>query len=162
KEALRMLDIYQTFLRDIFAIPVIAGEKTPSEKFAGAQQTYSLEAMMQDTKALQACTSHYFGTRFAKAFDIKFQDRNGQQQYVETAWWGMTAGVVGAVIMTHSDDQGLVLPPRAAPTQIVILPILQKNKDNTPVMSVAQKLHQELSKQFKVHLDDREGQSAGF
>lgn len=162
KETLKMLDVYQTFLREIFAIPVIPGEKTPSEKFAGALQTYCVEAMMQDKKALQAGTSHYFGTKFAQAFEIKFQDRNGQQQYVHQTSWGVSTRLIGALIMTHSDDQGLVLPPKAAPTPVVIVPILQKNKDNSVVLEAARKIHAEISRKMVCELDTREDQSAGF
>lgn len=162
KETLRMLDIYLSFLRDIFAIPVIPGRKTESEKFAGAEETFCVEAMMQDKKALQAATSHYFGQRFAKVFDIKFQDRNSQVQYVYQTSWGISWRVLGALIMTHSDDQGLVLPPKAAPTQVVIVPILQKNKDNSAVLEVSQRLKDELSKQFSVILDDRIEHSPGY
>lgn len=162
KETLKMLDIYQTFLRETFAVPVIPGEKTPSEKFAGAIQTYCVEAMMQDKKALQAATSHYFGTRFAEAFDIKFQNKEGKQQFVEQTSWGISTRIIGALIMTHSDDQGLVLPPNAAPTPVVIVPIIQKNKDNSQVLEVARRIQGELSKSLVCHLDDREEQSAGY
>lgn len=162
KETLKMLDVYQTFLREVFAIPVIPGEKTPSEKFAGAMQTYCVEAMMQDKKALQAGTSHYFGTRFAQAFDIKFQDRNGREQYVHQTSWGVSTRLIGALIMTHSDDQGLVLPPKAAPVPVVIVPILQKNKDNSLVLDVAMKLHSELRERMACEIDTREDQSAGY
>ena len=162
RETLKMLDVYQTFVRDVFAIPVIPGKKTESEKFAGAEETYCIEAMMQDTKALQGATSHYFGQRFAQVFDIKYQDRNSKMQYVFQTSWGISWRIVGALIMTHSDDQGLVLPPKAAPTPIVIVPILQKNKDNTEVMKVAEQIRSELSKNFRVKLDDRMEQSAGY
>jgi prolyl-tRNA synthetase len=163
KETFRMLDIYRMFLENIFAIPVVPGEKTPSEKFAGAEQTFCLELMMQDKKALQGCTSHYFGTKFAQAFDIKFQDRTGKQQFVYQTSWGLTTRVIGALIMTHSDDQGLVLPPKAAPVQVVIVPIMQKNKDNTEVLSASKKLMEELKGQgVLIELDDRENQSAGY
>jgi prolyl-tRNA synthetase len=162
KETLQMLEIYQSFLKDTFAIPVLPGEKTTSEKFAGAIQTYCLEAMMQDKRALQAATSHFFGTRFAEAFDIKFQDRNGQQQYVHQTSWGMSTRVIGALIMTHSDDQGLVIPPKAAATPVVIVPILQKGKDNAVVLEAAKKMQQELVPVTRCHLDDREGHTAGY
>jgi len=162
KETLKMLDIYQTFLRDTFAIPVIPGEKTPSEKFAGAQQTYCVEAMMQDKKALQAATSHYFGTKFAEAFDIKFQDKTGKNQFVHQTSWGISTRIIGALIMTHSDDQGLVLPPNAAPNPVVIVPIIQKKGDNTQVLEVSRKLKEDLSKHVACILDDREDQSAGY
>lgn len=162
RETLKMLDIYQTFLRNVFAMPVIPGEKTPSEKFAGAEQTFCVEAMMQDKKALQGGTSHYFGTKFAKAFDIKFQDRTGKMQHVHQTSWGVSTRLIGALIMTHSDDQGLVLPPNAAPTQVVIVPILIKGKDNSAVLAAANQLKDGLSKNFSVHLDDREEHSNGY
>jgi prolyl-tRNA synthetase len=162
RETMRMLDVYQTFMRDILAIPGIPGEKTANEKFAGALQTYSIESMMQDKKALQACTSHFFGTKFAEVFDIKFQSKEGKQQYVHQTSWGMSTRIIGALIMTHSDDQGLVLPPRAAPIQIVIVPILQKNKDNSQVIEVSKKILADLAPHYKIEFDDREGQSAGF
>lgn len=162
KETLKMLDIYQSFLRDVFAVPVIPGEKTPSEKFAGAQQTYCVEAMMQDKKALQAATSHYFGTRFAEAFNIKFQNKEGKQEFVHQTSWGISTRIIGALIMTHSDDQGLVLPPKAAPTPVVIIPIIMKKQDNTAVLEVARKIHKELLKQMNCMIDEREDQSAGY
>ncbi len=162
KETLKMLDVYQSFLRDIFAIPVIAGEKTPSEKFAGAAQTYCVEAMMQDKKALQGATSHYFADKFAKAFDIKFQNREGKQQYVHQTSWGISTRIIGALIMTHSDDQGLVIPPKAAPIPVMIIPFLQKGKDPAPVIEVCNKIHSELSKHLVCKVDDRDNVSAGF
>jgi prolyl-tRNA synthetase len=163
EETTKMLGIYAEFLEEVFAIPVVRGVKTESEKFAGAQQTYCLETMMQDKKALQAATSHFFGTKFAEVFDIKFQDKDGQVKHVHQTSWGSTTRLVGALIMTHSDDQGLVLPPKAAPTQVVIIPITQKNKDNSQVMDVSHKLFSEIKKAgIKVQLDDREGQSAGY
>jgi prolyl-tRNA synthetase len=161
-ETMKMLGVYQSFLQDIFAIPVIPGEKSKSEKFAGAEQTVCLEAMMQDKKALQAATSHFFGTRFAEAFDIKFQDRTGKNQFVHQTSWGMSTRVIGALIMTHSDDQGLVLPPKAAPYPIVIIPVMQKGKDNSASLAVAHRFKQELSKSYGVILDDREEHSMGY
>lgn len=162
-ETKQMLDIYQEFLEKVFAIPVVPGQKTESEKFAGAEITMCLETMMQDKKALQATTSHYFGQKFAKVFDIKFQDKDGQQKFVYQTSWGATTRLVGALIMVHSDDQGLVLPPMAAPTQVAIIPIIQKNKDNSAVLEVARKMLADLRKEgFRVELDDREGQSAGY
>jgi prolyl-tRNA synthetase len=162
EETLRMLNVYQDFLENIFAIPVVPGRKTESEKFAGALETYCLEAMMQDCKALQAGTSHYFGTRFAEVFEIRFQDRTGKQQLVHQTSWGVSTRMVGALIMTHSDDQGLVIPPKAAPIPVVIVPFLQKNKDNSAVLEVAKRLQADLSKKLVCHLDDREEHSAGY
>ncbi len=162
KETMKMLDVYQTFMRDVLAIPGIAGRKTDNERFAGALETYSIEAMMQDKKALQSCTTHYFGTKFAQVFNIKYQSKEGKQEWVHQTSWGMSTRIIGALIMTHSDDQGLVLPPKAAPFPVVIVPITQKNKDNSKVLEVANKLKAEISKFTNVELDDREGQSAGF
>jgi len=162
RETLKMLDIYRRFLEQHFAIPVIPGEKTPSEKFAGAMQTYALEWLVYDKKAVQMATSHYFGTRFAKVFNIQFQDRNGVQQYVHQTSWGITTRIIGALIMTHGDDQGLVLPPKVAPTQVVIIPILQKGKDNSEVLKVCRELLAVLRRSHSVELDDREEHSAGY
>ena len=162
KETLKMLDVYMAFARDIFAVPVIPGRKTESEKFAGAEETYCLEAMMQDKKALQAATSHYFGQKFAKVFEIRFQDRTSKMQYVYQTSWGISWRILGALIMTHSDDQGLVLPPKAAPTPIVIIPILLKNKDNSEVLAASNKIKEALSTQYNVELDDRIEHSPGY
>ncbi|MBI1860452.1 MAG: proline--tRNA ligase [Deltaproteobacteria bacterium] len=162
RETLKMLDIYQSFLRDHFAMAVIPGEKTPGEKFPGAENTYCIEAMMQDKEALQAGTSHYFGTKFAQAFDIKFQNREGKQQFVHQTSWGVTTRLIGALIMTHSDDKGLVLPPKAAPTQIVIIPISQKGQDSSKITEIADRLKSELLASYVVHVDAREGHSVGY
>ncbi len=123
EETLRMLEVYRTVMTEKLALPVIAGEKTVGERFPGAVNTYTCEAMMSDKKALQAGTSHFLGQNFAKAFDIKFQNREGDLEYAWTTSWGVSTRLVGAIIMTHSDDDGLVLPPRVAPTQVVVLPI---------------------------------------
>lgn len=123
EETLRMLDVYATFCEQYLAIPVLKGEKTAKERFAGAQSTYTIEAMMHDGKALQSGTSHYFGNGFAKAFDMQFTDKNNQQQYMEQTSWGVSTRLIGAIIMTHGDNEGLVLPPKIAPTQIVVIPI---------------------------------------
>lgn len=162
RETLDMLKVYEDVYRDVLAIPVIPGEKSPSEKFAGAENTYCVEAMMQDKKALQAATSHYFGTRFSTVFDIRFQDKDGKLQYVHQTSWGLSTRAIGGIIMTHSDDQGLVLPPRAAPVQIVIVPIFQKEKDASRLLETAQRLHQDLKTQYTCELDDRDGYSPGF
>src|SRR5690606_15367333 len=123
EEALRMWDVYAEFAENVAAIPMLAGEKTPSERFAGAVNTWTIEGMMRDGKALQCGTSHYLGTNFAKVFDMTFQDENNQRQLCHTTSWGMSTRMIGAVILAHGDDAGLVLPPRLAPTQVVILPI---------------------------------------
>ncbi|HQP91044.1 MAG TPA: proline--tRNA ligase, partial [Bacteroidales bacterium] len=125
EEAERMLNIYAKFAEDYMAIPVIKGIKTANERFAGAEETYCIEAMMQDGKALQAGTSHFLGQNFAKAFDVKFLNRNNELEYVWATSWGVSTRLIGAIIMTHSDDKGLVLPPRLAPTQVILIPIFK-------------------------------------
>src|SRR5690625_1905626 len=120
-ETMQMLEIYREFVEDILAIPVIVGQKTPSEKFAGAVDTYSIEAMMKDGRAVQAGTSHYMGTNFSEAFDIKFLDRDNQHQYAYTTSWGVSTRLIGALIMVHGDDRGLALPPKVAPTQVALI-----------------------------------------
>ena len=123
EETMRMLEVYRDFVESEMAIPLYVGQKTPSEKFAGAVDTYSIEAMMKDGKALQAGTSHYLGTNFAKGFDIKFLDRDNQLKYVHTTSWGVSTRLIGALIMVHGDDRGLALPPRLAPVQVIMIPV---------------------------------------
>ena len=161
QEARLILDIYQRFAEEYLAMPVITGQKTESEKFAGAVRTYSIEAMMQDRKALQAGTSHYLGENFARAFDVKFQDKDGQLKYVHATSWGVSTRLIGALIMTHSDDNGLILPPRIAPTQLVIVPIWQE-ATRQKVKEFSNRVYQELQKHFSVKLDDREQYKPGF
>jgi prolyl-tRNA synthetase len=134
EEAERMLDVYADFLEDYLAIPCVKGVKTPSERFAGAEETYCIEALMQDGKALQAGTSHFLGQNFAKAFDVKFTDNNGQLEHVWATSWGVSTRLMGALIMAHSDDEGLVLPPKIAPIHVVIVPIY-KNEDQLAAIS---------------------------
>ena len=124
----QMLNVYADFCEEVLAIPVIRGQKTDKEKFAGAESTYTIEAMMHDGKALQSGTSHNFGDGFAKAFGIQYSDKNNQLQYVYQTSWGMSTRIIGAIIMTHGDDSGLVLPPRIAPTQVMIIPIQQRKE----------------------------------
>ncbi|KAL0263958.1 UNVERIFIED_CONTAM: hypothetical protein PYX00_011198 [Menopon gallinae] len=162
EEALALLKLYQTFMQDYLAIPVYVGIKTENEKFAGAVRTYSLEAMMQDKKALQAGTSHYLGQNFAKAFDVTYQNRQGQLEHVYATSWGVSTRLIGALIMTHSDDKGLVLPPRIAPTQIVIVPIFNK-KNAQEVLDKAKELFSQLKKAgFRVELDQDMDSTPGW
>ncbi|WP_144933093.1 proline--tRNA ligase [Paenibacillus sp. 32O-W] len=162
RETMQMLEIYREFVENILAIPVIAGKKTPSEKFAGAVDTYSIEAMMKDGKAVQAGTSHYMGTNFAVAFDIQYLDRDNQQQYVHTTSWGVSTRLIGAMIMVHGDDRGLVLPPKVAPTQVVMIPI-GPPKTREPVIARTNELFAELKQaDIRVKVDDRPDQSPGW
>jgi prolyl-tRNA synthetase len=161
EETLRMLDVYANFAIEDGAIPVVKGRKSQSEKFAGADNSFSIEAMMGDTRALQAGTSHNLGQNFAKAFDIQYLDKNNLQQYVWTTSWGLSTRFVGAVIMTHGDEQGLVLPPKLAPFQIVIVPIYKNDEEKALVMPVVKKVSQELQN-FRVKLDQREEVTPGF
>jgi prolyl-tRNA synthetase len=141
-----MLNIYEEFAKNYLAIPVIKGEKTPSERFPGAIATYTIESMMQDCKALQAGTSHFLGQNFAKASNIAFQDTDGSTQYAWTTSWGLTTRLIGATVMTHSDDDGLILPPRIASAHIVILPILHKEEASEEVISYCKELAKNLQK----------------
>lgn len=163
EETRRMLEVYKTFAQDFMAMPVKTGVKTASERFAGAVDTYCIEAMMQDGKALQAGTSHFLGQNFAKAFDVKFQDTDGEHKYVWATSWGVSTRLIGGLIMTHSDDQGLVLPPKLAPTQVVVVPIFRNDEQRTEVLEYADPLIQELKeKGVSVKLDDRENQQPGY
>lgn len=123
-----MLNVYADFCEDVLAIPVIKGRKTDKEKFAGAEATYTIESLMHDGKALQSGTSHNFGDGFARAFGVQYTDKDNKLQYVHQTSWGMTTRMIGAIIMVHGDDSGLVLPPKVAPTQIMIVPIMQKKR----------------------------------
>tara|TARA_B100001248_G_scaffold220746_1_gene176574 strand:- start:16330 stop:17853 length:1524 start_codon:yes stop_codon:yes gene_type:complete len=143
-ETKQMLDIYVNFVENMLAIPVIPGRKTESERFPGAEETLTFEAMMQDRKALQGGTSHFLGQKFAKASDITFMDKDGQEQYAWTTSWGVTTRMIGAMVMVHSDDNGLVLPPRIAPSQIVILPILKDDETKEKVLEYCESLKAEL------------------
>ncbi len=125
EETLRMLDIYNDTAKDLLAIPMVTGRKTESEKFAGAEETYTMEALMHDGKALQSGTTHYFGQGFAKAFDVKFLNKDNRQEYVYQTSWGVSTRLLGAIIMVHGDDNGLILPPRVAPVQVMIVPVMQ-------------------------------------
>ena len=161
EETLKMLDVYETFARDYMAMPVIKGEKTPEERFPGAVDTYTIEAMMQDRKALQSGTSHFLGQNFSKAANIQFLDKDETQKLAWTTSWGVSTRLIGALIMTHSDDDGLVLPPKLAPRQIVILPVLRGDTSDE-VLEFCKALAAELKTQtyhgapLRVELDDRD------
>ena len=161
EEALRMLDIYEEFAKQAAAVSVIKGTKSDIEKFAGASTTYSIEAMMNDMKALQAGTSHELGQNFSKAFDITFSDENNKLQHPYQTSWGVSTRLVGMIIMAHGDDKGLKLPPQLAPHQIVIVPIIRNENDNDSVMKVVNQLNDSLS-ELRVIIDDRSEVSPGF
>jgi prolyl-tRNA synthetase len=161
-ETLRMLDVYAEVARDIAAIPVVLGEKTAGERFAGAVNTFSIEAMMRDGKALQAGTSHYMGTNFASAFGIRYLSQSGQQELCHTTSWGMSTRMIGGVIMAHGDDKGLVLPPKLAPHQVVIVPI-GRGEAAEAVHEAARGLARRLKTAgIRAHIDDRPQVSPGF
>jgi prolyl-tRNA synthetase len=164
-ETLRMLEVYRDFAENVLAMPVIAGEKPANERFPGAENTFSIEAMMQDGKALQAATSHYLGTHFAQAQDIQFQDRSGQIRFCHTTSWGASTRLIGGVVMTHGDDDGLRLPPMIAPKQVVIVPLLRAKGGDGQVLEYCWELSRRLSAQsyggvpIRVHLDLRDERS---
>jgi prolyl-tRNA synthetase len=162
EETMRMLGVYKDFAETELAMPVVDGQKTESEKFAGAEHTYSIEALMRDGRALQAGTSHYMGQNFAKGFDIKFQARDKSVQYAYTTSWGVSTRMIGGVIMTHGDEGGLILPPRIAPYQVVMIPIPRGNWKET-VLPKAQAIRDELvARGVRVMLDDRDSQTPGW
>ena len=161
-ETMQMLRVYADFAENYMAMPVVQGEKTDGERFPGAVATYSIEAMMQDRKALQAGTSHFLGQNFSKAQEIKFQDQNGQEVFAWTTSWGVSTRLVGGLLMTHSDDDGLVLPPRLAPKHVVILPIYRNDDEKSKVLEYCDRLKQDLQQQpfatghVRVLVDDRD------
>ncbi len=161
EETLTMLEVYRRFAQDYMAMPVICGKKTEREKFAGAVDTYSIEAMMQDKRALQAGTSHYLGQNFARAFDVQFQSQEGRLEYVYATSWGVSTRLIGGLIMTHSDDNGLVLPPKLAPTQVVIVPIWRSDQQRAEVLEAAGKIKSVLQG-VSVEIDDRDNVSPGW
>jgi len=157
EEVLRMLGIYAEVAEDVMAVPVIKGLKTQSEKFAGALRSYSIEAMMQNGLALQAGTSHDLGQNFGKAFNVQFQNKEGQLEHVWQTSWGVSTRLIGGLIMSHSDDKGLVLPPKLAPVKTVLVPIYRKDEEKGPVLEAAHKIGRDVG----AKVDDREGQTPG-
>ena len=156
---LKMLEIYSDILENLLAIPVVKGKKTESEKFAGAKETYTIETLMKDGKALQSATSHYFGQNFSKPFNIKFQNRDGKEEYAYQTSFGITTRLIGAIIMSHGDDRGLKLPPKIAPIQVNIIPI--KTNDEK-VMNVVNEIYKELNGSYRIEIDDRDNYSVGY
>lgn len=154
-----MLDVYQDVFENLLAIPALKGQKTESEKFAGAEATYTVEALMLDGRALQGGTSHYFGQNFSKPFDVKFQNREGKQEYAYQTSWGISTRMIGAVIMVHGDNRGLKLPPRVAPIQVAIVPVAA-NKPG--VIEKATQIYENLNKKFRVKLDARDQYTPGY
>jgi prolyl-tRNA synthetase len=162
-ETIQMNQIYAKFVEDFMGIPVIQGTKSESERFAGAIETYCIEALMQDGKALQAGTAHFLGQNFAKAFDVKFANKEGGLDYVWATSWGVSTRLMGALIMTHSDDKGLVLPPNLAPFQVVIVPIYKGDEQKNEVLDHAKKLYEDLDAAgVRVKLDDRDTHTPGY
>lgn len=162
-ETRQMLDVYATFAEEYMALPVIRGVKTESERFAGAEDTYCIEALMQDGKALQAGTSHFLGQNFAKAFDVKFLSKENKQDYVWATSWGVSTRLIGALVMAHSDDQGLVMPPRIAPLQVVIVPIYKGDEQKAKIDSAANQVVQQLKALgISVKYDDSENARPGW
>src|SRR5690349_2557464 len=162
-EARQMLDVYADFVENFMAVPVIKGTKTPNERFAGAVDTYCIEALMQDGKALQAGTSHFLGQNFAKAFDVKFSDKNNKLDYVWATSWGVSTRLIGALIMAHSDDQGLILPPKIAPLQVVIVPIYKGEEQKAQIDVKVQELVKQLKAAgVRVKYDDNDNARPGW
>ena len=163
EESEKMMNVYADFVENFMAIPVVKGIKTETERFAGADETYCIEALMQDGKALQAGTSHFLGQNFAKAFDVKFANAEGKQEHVWGTSWGVSTRLMGALVMTHSDDQGLVLPPNLAPIQVVIVPIYKTDEQLAEITAAVNDLTAKLKKlKISVKYDDRTTQKPGF
>ena len=162
EETLKILDVYRSFSEERMAIPVYTGRKTESEKFAGAVRTYCIEALMQDRKALQAGTSHNLGQNFAKAFDVKYQTKEGDWSFVWNTSWGVSTRLVGAIVMAHGDDNGPSFPPRLAPIQVVIVPIWKSDEEKSRISEVAEKAVKELGGAFRVRADLRDDVSPGW
>ena len=162
EEALRMLDIYAEFAENAAAVSVVKGIKSANERFAGATRTYSIEAKMKDMKALQAGTSHELGQNFSKAFDIQFSDEENNLKYPYQTSWGVSTRLIGMIIMAHGDDKGLNLPPKLAPYQVVIIPIIPNEESSSLVLETTQKIVNQINGEFRVHIDDRDNISPGF
>jgi prolyl-tRNA synthetase len=162
EETLRMLDVYADFAERDAAIPVIKGRKSTSEKFAGAQTSYTIEAMMGDRKALQSATSHNLGQNFAKAFNIQYLDKSNQLQYCWTTSWGLSTRMIGAIIMVHGDDQGLKLPPKLAPIQTIIVPVYKNDEERAKVLDATKRVTAILGEKVRWKVDDREGYTVGW
>jgi len=162
EEAERILGIYRIFAEQWMAMPVLSGSKSEGQKFPGAEITYTIEALMQDGKALQAGTSHYLAQNFAKAFEVQFQNRDGQLEYVYATSWGVSTRLVGALVMSHSDDAGLVLPPKLAPLQVVVIPILKADADNAGILAAAYRVAEPFGDAVRVRVDDRDNVSPGW
>jgi prolyl-tRNA synthetase len=162
-EKQRMVDVYARFAREVMALPVVVGHKSPGERFAGAIDTMTIEAMMQDGKALQAGTSHFLGQNFAKSFDVQFTNKEGQQEYVWATSWGVSTRLMGALIMAHGDDNGLVLPPALAPIQVVMVPIYKSDEERNQVLDKMYEVKKALeAKGHSVEVDDRDNLRPGF
>jgi len=162
EETLKMLNVYTEFVEKYMAIPVLQGIKTESDKFPGALRTYCIEALMRDRKALQAGTSHNLGQNFAKAFDVKFQSREGMMEYVWQTSWGMSTRMIGALVMVHGDDMGLRIPPKMAEHQVVLIPIWKSDEEKSAVLGVVEKLKDDLKKHVSMTVDDNESYSPGW
>jgi prolyl-tRNA synthetase len=162
EEVLRMLEVYRDFVETDLAMPVWAGRKSDAEKFAGAESTYSIEALMRDGKALQAGTSHNLGQHFARVFDITYQDEQGRRQHVWQTSWGVSTRLIGGVIMTHGDDHGLKLPPHVAPVQAVVVPIWRKDEDRAAVLAFVDRVRETLGRSVRLQVDDRDQYTPGW
>ena len=156
---LKIFDIYNDVAENLLAIPTVRGIKTESEKFAGAEETYTIETMMYDGKALQSGTSHYFGQNFTKAFEVKFQNREGKEAYAYQTSWGISTRLIGAIIMAHGDNRGLKMPPKVAPIQVVIVPVAQHKEG---VLEKANEIYSTLKEKYRVKIDDRDNVSNGY
>jgi prolyl-tRNA synthetase len=162
EEAKKMLQVYKILAEEYLAVPVIDGEKTARERFAGAVNTYSIEAHMQDGKALQAGTSHFLGQNFAKAFEIQFQNAQGNLEYAWQTSWGASTRLIGAIILSHGDKKGLILPPKVAPIQVVVVPIYKTDDEKTLVLNYCESMAAELKGQLRIHIDARDNLTPGF